>query len=140
MPGADISGSGSVALLKPVAGQTCWGSPGALGDQFPVGTSDYADEIVNISAIQANNSTGTPDIVGWEYMTGNGDIYIQENMSFKSFWTGMAEATPAIGPFVSVMDSGGISTLNSSNGTTIMNYTEQHKGQIGSCFTGNLVS
>jgi hypothetical protein len=127
-----------VALEAPYQGANCWGSRGALGHQWPVDTSDYAHEINNIYVLVANNASGTPDILGWEYQTGNGASYIQENPGFKDFWDVIFASNPLTSTLAQVADGGGITSVTSDQSKTIGDYLVNHNGKAGSCFTTNL--
>lgn len=127
-----------VALIPPAPGDPCDGSQLTLGSQWPVNTTDKADEVVNIDALQANNANGVPEIAGWEYVMGNGTAYIQGNAGFKTFWTGLAESIPVLGPLIANLDSGGIVPVSSNEAGQILNYISGHSGKSGSCFTSSL--
>lgn len=130
-----------VATIPPSAGQGCDGSQLTLGSQWPVNTTDYAHEVVNIDALSANDNNGNPGIAGWVYETGNGDWYVQGATDFTTFWAGLAKSIPGIGAVIQNLDSSdAIIPASSSAATQIINYFNSHDGKAGSCFSGHLTS
>lgn len=127
-----------ISLIPPAPGEACDGSQLTLGSQWPVNTSSYDNEVVNIDALQANDANNDPGIAGWEYTLGNGTVEIQGNTSFKTFWTSLGESIPGLGSLIQNFDSGGIVPINSAQAGQITNYIFSHNGKSGSCFTSSL--
>ncbi|MBV8636762.1 MAG: hypothetical protein JO322_01630 [Candidatus Eremiobacteraeota bacterium] len=127
-----------VTVIPPTPGQTCDGSQLALGSQWPVNSTGYDNEVVNIYALAAVNANSVAEIAGWYYVLGNATAYIQGNPAFKTFWTGLAESIPTVGPFVQNLDSGGIISVTSSQASQIINYFNSRSGAAGSCFSQGL--
>ena len=88
----------------------------AVGGQYPGNTTDYDHEVVNIYPVFANDQTGIPEVVAWEYVMGSGSMYIQGNQKFQNFWDNVAIA---ILPFANALESGGISSMNSTQANEI---------------------
>lgn len=131
----------TVALLNPTPGEICDSSQLALGSQWPVDTTNYANEVTNIYALSAKNASGDPGIAGWMYQVGGptGPMYISGNPAFKTFWTALGEGVPGIGPFISSFDDGTVIVpANSSQASQLNNYFTSHGGKVGSCFTKSL--
>lgn len=128
---------GPIALRTPEPGGQCWGSPGSLGDQIPVNLADAGHEITDIIAITADNINGVPDVYGWEYITADG-IYLQQNLSFTSFWQAFGDSLPAVGPAISAGNAGGIVPINSTIGDQIKSSLPGHDAREGSCFNNPL--
>ncbi len=130
-------GTPCVAMRQPTKGAVCDGSPTEIGDQYPGTTTTYADEIVNIFPVFANNQTGNEDVVAWEYTMGAGNMYIQGNQAFQGFWQNFAAG--AFGP-AAAFESGGISGMNSDQASQVNSYAASHHGYVGTtaCFSNNL--
>jgi len=130
-------GTPCVAMRQPTKGAVCDGSPTEIGDQYPGNTTTYADEIVNIFPVFANNQTGNEDVVAWEYTMGAGNMYIQGNQAFQGFWQNLAAG--AFGP-AAAFESGGISGMNSDQASQVNSYAASHHGYVGTtaCFSNNL--
>jgi hypothetical protein len=128
-----------VALLNPTKGTACWQSPGVLGDQYPVNTTDRAHEITDIVVLMAKNASGAMDTLGWEYMTGDGGaMYFQENTSFKDFWDTVLNSNSITGTLLTLASTGGITPISSAQANNVASYLLTHNGKAGSCFTGKL--
>jgi hypothetical protein len=120
-----------------VAGQTCWGSPGALGNNIPVNTSGSSTQIDDIDVIMSPNQSGNMDVVGWAYITPSG-TYVQSNPAFPAFWTNIVTAIPVLGPFANAFNTSGIAPVGSALANQIDQYLNNHGGQMGSCFSSSL--
>lgn len=147
MPGPGGMGGGScltdpencLSRIPPQPGMGCDGSQLTLGSQWPVNTTDYNHEVVNIIALQATDDNGLYGIAGYVYITGDGDQFVQGAPGFKTFWTALASSVPVIGAFVQNLDStSAIVPVGSSTSTQIVNYFLSHNGKAGSCFTKQL--
>ena len=137
--GATGGGGGGepIATRTPMPGDNCWNSPAELGDNFPANTSGYATEISDILPIMANNGGGQPDVIGWIYITQDGD-YVQENPAFTPFWSTMVNSIPIVGALGTAITSGGIVPIDSALNAQMQSYVDNHNGYIGACFNSIL--
>jgi hypothetical protein len=128
-----------VALRSPHPGDQCYGSTLALGDNYPVNTTDAGHSINNILPLTATNQSGATDVLGWEYSEQNGSVYFQGNPNFQDFLSNATAAIPLVGPLAAAFENGGIVPLNSTQMKNLINYANAHGGKLGSaCFNSNL--
>lgn len=101
-------------------------------------TTDKDHEINNINVLVANDSSGQPAIIGWEYFTNSG-MYVQEAPGFGDFWTTLLNSNSVTQTLLNLLAPvGSIVPVSSEQGNTIGTYILRHGGKSGSCFTSKL--
>jgi histidinol phosphatase-like PHP family hydrolase len=97
--------------------------------------------VVNIFGLVFTQSGGGTSTWAWLYTEQGGDVYIQENASYRSAFEGFLSGIPALSGVAAAVANGhgGVVPINSSDGQAILNNWRAQAGKkAGSCFKAPL--
>ena len=132
----------NIATFPAALRDTCWGSPGQIGNNLPLGTTSNATEIVNILALFASSGTVGRQAAGWPYENRSGQYFFEMNPEYTgTFLQTVAAAVPGFGAIVTAAEqnSQGVSDPpTASQASGIEQGVTGKNGRVQQCFSAPL--